>query len=227
MDENFPNPQIVEQLAAIIDHIEHVESFGIAPVCAHIGQHFVDCPMRFHRDEIRRHQTAHAVLRITEQYARDLTFLRGEKLNQLPRRRARQLLQQCRAIVRRHLVQNPDHLFMRHPTEEMLLRIDIEIFKNIRRQIMRQHAEDDHLIVLLHIENHLRHVRRRPFRKQFAQAHEIARIDQALDFRDENFADHTRAWDAAGLYHPGAMSAMEHPCNRRGLCRPGQRPDAQ
>ena len=31
---------------------------------------------------------------------------------------------------------------------------------------------------------------RRPFRKQLAQRGEIPRVDQALDFRLENFADH-------------------------------------
>ena len=98
-----------------------------------------------------------------------MPFLRREQLDQLPRRRARQFLQQRRAIVRRHLIQDADHLLLRHAAEELLLRIHLEIFENIRRQIVRQNAENDHLIVLLHIEDHLGHVGRRPFRKQLAQ----------------------------------------------------------
>ena len=56
------------------------------------------------------------------------------------------------------------------PRKELLLRVDVEVFENIRRQVVGQDAENDDLIVLLHVEDHLRDVRRRPFLKQLAQA---------------------------------------------------------
>ena len=79
-------------------------------------------------------------------------------LNQLPRRRARHFLEQRRAIVRRHLVENGGDLFVRHAAEQFLLRIHVEVFKNVRRQCRRQNAEDDDAIVCRQIENHFRYV---------------------------------------------------------------------
>ena len=72
---------------------------------------------------------------------------------------------------------------MRHRAQQFLLRIQIEIFKNVRRQRMRQDAKDDHLFISRHVENHFGHVRGGPLAKQLAQRAEIARVDQALDFR--------------------------------------------
>ena len=136
-----------------------------------------------HGDEIRRHQTADTAFRITEQRLRNAAFLRREQLNQLPRRRARHFLEQRRAIVRRHFVQDPGHLLVRHGAEQLLLRFDVEIFENIRRERGRQNAENDDLIVLRQIEDDFGKIGRRPFAKNLAQRAEIARLDQALDFR--------------------------------------------
>ena len=43
------------------------------------------------------------------------------------------------------------------------------IFKNVRRQRMRQDAKDDHLFIFRHIEDDFRNIGRRPFAKHFAQ----------------------------------------------------------
>ena len=40
------------------------------------------------------------------------------------------------------------------------------------------------------IENDFRHVGRRPLAKNLAERPEIARLDQAPDFRQEKFSDH-------------------------------------
>ena len=120
---------------------------------------------------------------IAEQRLRDAALFRREQPDQLPRRRARQFLEQRRAIVRRHLVQNADDLLVRHAAEQLLLRIDIEIFENVGRELVRQDAEDDDVIVLLHVEDHLRDIGGRPVGKQLAQRAEIARVDHAFDFR--------------------------------------------
>ena len=76
-----------------------------------------------------------------------------------------------------------DHLLVCHGAQQFLLRLDIEIFENIRRQRVRQDAKNDHLFVFRHVEDHLGHIGRRPFAKHLAQRAEIARVDQALDFR--------------------------------------------
>ena len=81
---------------------------------AHIIEHLLHRPILLHRDKVRRHQTANAVFRITEQRRGHAAFFRREQTNQLARRRARHFLEQRRAIVRRHLVQNGDDLLVRH-----------------------------------------------------------------------------------------------------------------
>ena len=101
--------------------------------------------------------------RITEKRLRHVAFFRREQPDQLPRRRARQFFEQRGAIVRRHFVQNPDHLFVGHRPQQFLLLLDADVFKNVRGQRGRQDAEDDDLFVFGKIENHLRHVGRRPF----------------------------------------------------------------
>jgi hypothetical protein len=63
------------------------------------------------------------------------------------------------------------------------LRIEIKVFKNIRRKVMRQHAKDDHLFVFRQIDNHFSHISRRPFTKHFTERGEIPRLDHAPDFR--------------------------------------------
>ncbi len=71
---------------------------------------------------------------------------------------------------------------MRHGTEQFLLRINIEIFENVRSQCMRQDAKDDDLFVFRQIENYLGDIGWRPFAKDFSQRGEVTRVDHAPDF---------------------------------------------
>ena len=66
---------------------------------------------------------------------------------------------------------------MSHRVQQFLLRVEIEIFKNVRRQRVRQNSKDDYLFVFRHIENHFGDVGRWPLAKHFAQCPEIAGID--------------------------------------------------
>src|SRR5207253_10347922 len=125
---------------------------------------------------------------------RDLPLLRREAFDQLTRRLAWQFLEQRGAIVRRHFVQNSDHLFVRHCPQQILLLFDSEVFKDVGRQGCGQDTEDDDLLTFGKIENHLGDVGWRPFLEQVAQAVEIARADQAFDFGRYKFADRERAY---------------------------------
>ena len=121
---------------------------------------------------------------------RDLPFLRRQQFDQLPRGRARQFFEERGPVVRRHFVQDSDDLLVGHAAQQCLLRLNVDIFKDVRRQRRRQDAEEDDLIVFVHVEDHFRDIGRGPFAKHLAQRGEIARVDQALDFGYENFADH-------------------------------------
>ena len=148
---------------------------------AHIIQHLLDGPVLMHGDEIRRHQTSNAVFRVTEQRRGDASLLRCKQPNQLPRSCAWQFFQERRAIVRRHLVQNRPDLLVGHGAQQFLLRVDIEIFKDIRRQCMRQDAKDNHLFVFWQIQNHFGDIGGWPFAKHLTQRREITGVDHAPD----------------------------------------------
>ena len=139
-------------------------------------------PILLRRDKIRRHQTANAVFRIAEQRRGHVAFFRREQTDQLARRGTRQFLQQRRAIVRRHLVQNGYHLLVCHRAQQFLLFLDPEVFKNIRRERGWQDAKDDHLFIFRHVEDYLGDIGRRPFAENFAERREVTGVDQAPDF---------------------------------------------
>jgi hypothetical protein len=95
-----------------------------------------------------------------------MAFFRCEQTDQLARRGTRQFLQQRRAIIRRHLIQNGYHLLVCHRAQQFLLFLDPDIFENLRRERRWEDAEDDHLFVFRHIEDDLCDISRRPFAKQ-------------------------------------------------------------
>jgi hypothetical protein len=77
----------------------------------------------------------------------------------------------------------------------LLLRFDVDVLEDVSGERVRQNPKDDHLLVLGKIENNLGDIRRRHFRKKLAQRGEVPRFDHALDFGQENFADHGAGWD--------------------------------
>src|SRR5207302_1528798 len=138
----------------------------------------------------RRHQTANTVFRITQKCRGYVAFFRREQTDQLPRRGTGQFFQERRAIVRRHLIQNGDDLFVGHRPQQFLLFFDPDIFEDVRGERRWQDAKDDHLFVLGKIENDFRNVRRWPLSKQLAQRAEITGINHALDFWCQKITDH-------------------------------------
>ena len=181
--QEFADAHVVNQPPALIRHIHHVQRFRIATVLADVIEHALNRPVVAHGDKIRRHQTAHAALGIIQQRLRDFFFLRRKKLQQLHHRCARQFLQQRRAVVGRHLIQDARRLRRAHRLEQRLLRIAVEILENIRRQRVRQNAEQHHTLILRQFRDQLARLRRREIGKRLAQPREIAARDHLLDFR--------------------------------------------
>ena len=134
----------------------------------HVFEHLADRPTGIDGDQVRRHETADAAFRVTEERLGDAAFFRREEFDQLPRGGARQFLQQRRPVVRRHFVQDGDSLFVRHGAEQVLLRFDLEVFEHVRREVVRQEPEDDDLFLLGKISDDFRDVGRGPVRKEFA-----------------------------------------------------------
>ena len=70
---------------------------------------------------------------------------------------------------------------MSHGAQQCLLRLEIEIFENIRREPRWQDAKDDHLFVFRQIEDDFGDIGGWPFTKEFTQRAEIAGLDHAPD----------------------------------------------
>ena len=189
-EKKLAHPQVVDEFSALVDHINHVQRFGVAPEFADVIEHFFHRPIVVDCDEVRRHQAAHAVLRITKQRLRDAAFVRRQQFDELARGGARHFFEQRRPIVGRHFVQDRDHLLVRHRVKQLLLRLGLEIFENVRRECVRQQPENDDLFVLGQIEDHFSDVGGRHFAKQFPERPEIALGNQVSNFRQEKFSDH-------------------------------------
>src|SRR5438552_13771364 len=77
-----------------------------------------------------------------------------------------------------------------HGPKQLLLGFDIEVFEYIGGECVGQDTENDDLLILRHVQNHLGHIRRRPFPKNFPEPAEITRVDQTPDLWLEDFPDH-------------------------------------
>ena len=188
--QEFADAHVVDQPPVLVRHIDHVQRLRVAPVFADVVEHALDGPVRAHAHEVRRHQTAHAVVGIIQERLGDGLFLRREELEELRHRHAGQLLEQRRAVVRRHVVEDARGIHRAHRLQHGVLRIHIQILEDIARQHMRQQAEDDRLLLLRQVRDALRDVRRRPVRKRLAKRGKIARFDQLFDFRADEVAEH-------------------------------------
>jgi hypothetical protein len=172
-------------------------------------------PILLHLDKIRRHQTPNAVFWITEQRCRHVAFLGREETDQLARRGAWQFLQQRRAIVRRHLIQNGNNLLVCHRPQQFLLFFDPDVFEDVRRERCWKDAKDDHLFVFGKIEDYFGHIGRGPLAKQLPQRAEISGVDQTFDFWCEKITDHVAFLTLALAQSNGARTGRMPRCGGR------------
>src|SRR5947207_3248142 len=64
------------------------------------------------------------------------------------------------------------------------------MFEDLRREVMEKNAQQHSFVVQLKVEEDFRKVRRRKAAENFAQLREIALLNQFLQFRPEQVADH-------------------------------------
>ena len=65
----------------IVDDVKNVQRFAVATEFADEIEHLLDGPIFVHRNKIRRHQSADAAFRITEERLGDAAFLGREQLD--------------------------------------------------------------------------------------------------------------------------------------------------
>ena len=112
--QELADADVVDQQALLVDDVDDVQRFAVLPVRPHVVEHLANGPLLADRDVVRRHQPADGLLGIAEQRQRHGPFGRREQGQQLPRRFRRQLLEEHRAVVRRHVVQQLRDVLLRH-----------------------------------------------------------------------------------------------------------------
>ena len=74
--------------------------------------------------------------------------------------------------------------------EKFLLFLGIEVLEDAGGERLRDHAEDDDLIALGQVCDHVGEIGGSPLAEEFVQAGEITGGDEALDLGLEQFAEH-------------------------------------
>ena len=173
-----------------IHDVEHVQRLAIHAVFAHVIEDLLHRPLILHRDELRRHQSAHAAFGIIEERLRDFQFFGAEKTKQLRHRRAGQFLDERRAVVGRHRVENMNGVLLPHGVQQVPLRWMREIGERGGCNFSWQQAEDDDLLFRGQVLNQLRDVRRWPLGENFLEFSKTPLPHEFLYFRSEQLSKH-------------------------------------
>ena len=161
--QKFPDAHVIDQLAVLVHDVQHVQRLAVSAVLPDVIEHLLHRPRIPDRDEIRRHQPPDAALAIPEQRLGGRALCRRQQIQQLRNRRARQLLQQRRAIVGRHLVEDLDRVLLPQRAQQTRLRVHVEILEHVGGHRLRQDAENHHLLLDGKPDDALRQIGRMPF----------------------------------------------------------------
>ena len=148
--EQLADAEVVVQPALLVHDVDDVERLAVAPVLADVVEALLHGPAPADRDVVRRHQPADAVLGVAEQRHGDAALVRSQEVQKLPRRGRRQLLQERRAVVRRHLVQDARDAVPPERLQQPLLGLGLEVLEDVRGLVVRQETERDRAVLLLH-----------------------------------------------------------------------------
>src|SRR5439155_19947419 len=136
-----------------------------------------------------------------------------------------QFFQQRRAIVRRHFVENPGHLFIAEGLNKLLLIYDLQIFKHLGGQGLWQDAKQHSLVVCAQVTQDFGNIGCGKIREDLAKLIEVPLPDQFNQLRLKQTADHAHKSNRGGKQMPSnkVEKYRKHlearktaPCERRG-----------
>src|SRR4029079_4984755 len=99
-----------------------------------------------------------------------------QQFEHLARDGRRQLFEQRRAVVRRHVVENGGHFVLGHGLEQSVLIVVREVFEGGGGVLARQHAIHDHLVGDRQFGERFGHVLRGPVAHHVVQPRKVARL---------------------------------------------------
>ena len=128
--DEIADTDIVEQFVAFIDHVDHIDRFAAFGVLADGIEHFGHGILFVHIHEIGRHQPAHAVLGITQQFQGNLPFIGVEGFDEVTHDAGWQFFEEGHPVIRRQLIQQLGGLQRGQSLDEPLLRGRFEDLEN-------------------------------------------------------------------------------------------------
>ena len=188
-----PEPQVEEERAGRVHHVQHVErldaTFRTANALERLGRRHV----RRQAHVLRRHHVAGGALGVAEQRARGRARLRAERIQDAARDLGRQVVEQLDAVVRRHRVDDLEHLLAGKRGDQLRLLVHRQVAEHGARAVAREQAEDHALVVGGKIHQDLRHVRVVQAVDDVPQPCPVAVGDQVLDLDLYEVSEHGTA----------------------------------
>jgi hypothetical protein len=160
------------------------------PVLADVLERLAGGPVGPHREVLGRHEAPGAPLRIAEEVARDLQLFGAERAERTLGHLRRQLLEETRPVVRRHLVEDPGHLAGAERLHHLRLLIEREVLEHLCRGVTREDTEDDPRVLRRKVLDDLRDVGWVHVREGLAKRRVVLPLDQLLELRLQKVAEH-------------------------------------
>ena len=179
-EQEAAHPYVVDEQAAVVHDVDHVQRLAVPPVLADVVEHLPHGPVRAHGDVVRRHQATDAALGVAEQLDGAGALLRLEQGEHLLGDRARQFFEEGGAVVVGHRVEDGRHLVVPHGLEEFLLLVARQVLEGLRGQLARQDAEQKRLVVGVNPADEVGDLRRREPPERLAQPREVPRAHGGL-----------------------------------------------
>ncbi len=169
MDQKISQGHRPDQNPLLVQDIANVDRLRIQTDAADALDGIRHCHVLLQIHILDRHDRACGILRVTQQVIDVRPGIRTRVGQDLLHDVCRHLLQKIRGIVRHQIVDHAGCLFVRKGLDNVLLIINVQIRKNIRRHILRQDAEDFEGILILQIIHHGRNICCLHFRGRLAK----------------------------------------------------------
>ena len=180
--QELADADVVDQAALIVHDVDDVERLAVLTVRADVIEDLLDRPVLVDRDVVRRHQPADRAFGVAEQRDGDRALLRRQEREQFAGDGRGQFLEEHGAVVRRHVVQQRRHVFLRQGLEQRFAGLLRQILERGRRVAPRQQPEDDRLILEAQVREQVGEIARGAVAHHVAKLGEIAQADGGGEF---------------------------------------------
>jgi hypothetical protein len=173
---------VVDQLAAVVDHEHPVHGLGVLAVAADVVERARDVPGRLDPHVIGGHQATDRVLVVAEDGLSDPPLLGAEPAHQRVRDLDRQLVEHGHAVVGAHGLDHLQRALLAQQRQHALLALERQVREHLTGEVARQQAEGHgRFLVGLDGVDDVGHVRGLERRQCLAYATPLIALDHLTD----------------------------------------------